>query len=111
MNNQMNNTWDGFGQGLIKKDCPVCGSDQIEHLDSNSKYAIVIAACPSCKSKFEFDFDEIWPLKADTLKEECNHEHLCCPGGIKTLICAYCAKKMYKEPSDLEQNIINALYN
>ena len=32
-------------------------------------------------------------------KKKCLHEHLCCPGGIKTVRCAYCGKSMYKEPS------------
>lgn len=37
-------------------------------------------------------------LATTTPKEECLHDHLCCPGDIKTVRCAYCGKSMYQEP-------------
>lgn len=33
-------------------------------------------------------------------KERCDHDHLCCPGDIKTVRCAYCGKSMYHEPQE-----------
>lgn len=39
---------------------------------------------------------------------ECEHEHLSCPGDIKTLKCAYCNKSMYQEPKDKIERISDA---
>ena len=33
-------------------------------------------------------------------KEKCLHDHLCCPGDIRTVRCAYCGKSMYQEPEE-----------
>jgi hypothetical protein len=40
--------------------------------------------------------EEFYPLK-----EVCDHDHLCCPGDIKTVKCAYCGKSMYQEPTSV----------
>lgn len=40
-------------------------------------------------------------VKSGKKKEECLHEHLCCPGDIKTVRCAYCGKSLYKETKPL----------
>lgn len=79
----MKNTWDGFGQGLIKGECPTCGSNQVNHLDSNKKYDIAICECPLCKDKFEIDFSDVWPVNEDRLVSA----------------------------DKLERNIVNALFN
>lgn len=42
-------------------------------------------------------------------RERCEHEHLCCPGDIKTVRCAYCGKSMYQEPEDVSRGELSEI--
>ena len=43
---------------------------------------------------------DLLATKPESDKEKCLHDHLCCPGDIRTVRCAYCGKSMYHEPQE-----------